>query len=50
MPILNKRDYTIGIDELCEVIAGAIKDGYNVTVIINGEYYDIDYQEVNDND
>lgn len=33
--------YTIQLNKLVKTAEEAIKAGYNVTVIINGEYYDI---------
>ena len=33
--------YTIQLNKLAETAEEAIKAGYNVTVIINGEYYNI---------
>ena len=37
--------YNIQLNELAKTAEEAIKAGYNVTVIINGEYYNISTDE-----
>lgn len=39
------NSYTININKLEKTVKEAIKAGYNVTVIINGEYYNISTDE-----
>lgn len=34
-------DYQISIENLEDTAREVIKHGYNVTIIINGEYYDV---------
>ena len=35
------KGYIINIEELEKTVQDAVNAGYNATVIINGEYYDI---------
>ena len=42
MQDFRSYSYTIRIDKLEETAREVIKAGYSVTVIINGEYYEIE--------
>ena len=42
MQNFTEYSYTIRLDRLEETVRKVIEGGCNVTVIINGEYYDID--------
>lgn len=37
-----QESYSIRLDKLEQTVKKAAQSGYRVTVIINGEYYDID--------
>lgn len=41
MQDFRRYSYTIEIDKLEETAREVIKAGYSVTVIINGEYYEV---------
>lgn len=42
MQDFSRYSYTIQIDDLKETVMKAIEGGYSVSVVINGEYYDVD--------
>lgn len=42
MQDFTEYSYTVRLDELEKTVKEAVQGGYRVTVIINGEYYDID--------
>ena len=42
MQDFTEYSYSIDIDKLEQTVNKAVQGGYRVTVIINGEYYDID--------
>ena len=42
MQDFSRYPYTIQINDLEETVMKAIKGGYSVSVVINGEYYDVD--------
>ena len=42
MQDFSNYSYTIQIDDLKETVIKAMKGGYPVFVVINGEYYDVD--------
>lgn len=41
MQDFTEYSYSIDIDKLEQTVKEAMRGGYRVTVIINGEYYDI---------
>lgn len=41
MQDFTEYSYTIRLDRLEQTVKEAMRGGYRVTVIINGEYYDI---------
>lgn len=38
-------NYTVGIEKLADVLKEAARAGYTPLVLINGEYYTIDFSE-----
>lgn len=45
MQDFTEYPYSIDIDKLEQTAKNAMQGGYRVTVIINGEYYDINMNE-----